>query len=201
MDTADIKTLVTSQAPSLAGVLGGADAPMALAALGRSLVGDDQASPDVVAKALSSADPDVALRVRQAEESLLSRLDRASTSLAQLNAGARGSGGGTVQRDQAAALDRQQARQRQTRSNDKTNGWLAIITTTGFFVILLFVIGAPYVLRVPAVSNPVAETLLGVLGTGWVAVISYYFGSSVGSKEKTALFGESMAPPADKSKL
>jgi hypothetical protein len=116
MDTADIKTLVTSQAPSLAGVLGGADAPMALAALGRSLVGDDQASPDVVAKALSSADPDVALRVRQAEEYLLSRLDRASTSLAQLDAGARGSGGGTVQRDQAAALDRQQARQRQTRA-------------------------------------------------------------------------------------
>ena len=39
-------------------------------------------------------------------------------------------------------------------------------------------------------AGAAAPTLLGVLGTSWVAIISSYFGSSLGSKEKTALLAE-----------
>lgn len=203
MDLAEMKRRVETMSGPLAAMLGSANGPIALAALGRTLVGDDQATMDEMASALSGHDPAIALKVKQAEQYLLSRLDQAGASLAEIEKleGA-GPSSATIERDQAAALDRQQARQRQTHSNDRTNGALAILVTAGFFIIMLLVILMPYI-RTPFTTdtNPVAETLLGVLGTGWVAVISYYFGSSIGSKEKTALFGESMAPPADKSKL
>ena len=39
-------------------------------------------------------------------------------------------------------------------------------------------------------AGAAAQTLLGVLGTSWVAIIGSYFGSSLGSKEKTALLAE-----------
>ena len=89
-----------------------------------------------------------------------------------------------------AANDRANARQSQQVTNDRTAAYLAYIVTVGFILMLLFVA------RVGVSNqNPVIFTLLGILGTGWASIISFFYGSSVGSREKNSLLGEANTPP------
>jgi len=58
---------------------------------------------------------------------------------------------------------------------------LGLVVTVGFFGLL-------YILAfrsVPENSKDVLYAMVGVLGTAWVAIVNYYFGSSVGSDTKT----------------
>ena len=61
---------------------------------------------------------------------------------------------------------------------------LAILVTLGFFGVILFIL---LVKTKTDDISAVAQTLLGILGTAWISIITFYFGSSVGSKEKTKL--------------
>lgn len=191
-DTEKLAALVATFSPLLAGLMSGPLHPSVLSALGRTIVNDDQAGADEVAAALNAGGPDLGSRIHQAEQMLLAKLAVPGSPVAV--------GGGNPEAiGQQASLDRQQARQRQTASNDRVNGLLAYIVTAFFFLALLLVICLPYLHPMTAgpdgtpfpagsiANNAVAQTLLGVLGTGWAAIISFYFGSSVGSKEKTAL--------------
>ena len=58
--------------------------------------------------------------------------------------------------------------------------------TLGFFTVIAYILRNP----MPHSESALAQTLLGVLGTSWVGIITFYFGSSIGSKEKTALLAE-----------
>jgi hypothetical protein len=71
------------------------------------------------------------------------------------------------------------------RAQDFTTKWLAYVTTIGFFILILALIAMS---RWPGdkAEVPFKETLLtlmGVVGAGWAAIISFYFGSSVGSQQ------------------
>jgi hypothetical protein len=81
-------------------------------------------------------------------------------------------------------------------THDTTSRYLAFSVTAAFFIVLMALVIVPYSKGTGATpfDNPVVQTLPGVLGTGWVSIISFYFGSSVGSKEKTALLSESVVP-------
>lgn len=57
---------------------------------------------------------------------------------------------------------------------------LAYLITLGFFG----VIGALMTLDMPQASHEVLLVMLGTLGTAFVAVITYYYGSSAGSTFK-----------------
>jgi hypothetical protein len=97
--------------------------------------------------------------------------------------------------DYDAASDRQASRQRDVAVNTWVAAALAAVVTIGFFTVLWFLM-QPRVdakTAIPADILPVLQTLLGVLGTAWVSIISYYFGSSVGSKEKSQLLAENVA--------
>ncbi|MGZ8363168.1 MAG: hypothetical protein ACXW3D_04850 [Caulobacteraceae bacterium] len=65
--------------------------------------------------------------------------------------------------------------------NEKIAALLAVLTTLGLFA----VIGV--MLWRGTGDSPVLQTLLGALGASWVSVVSYYFGSSAGSKAKDAV--------------
>lgn len=69
--------------------------------------------------------------------------------------------------------------------------FLAIGSTVGFFS----AIGLLAEHQVPAESHDVLLALVGSLGTAWIGVMNYYFGSSSGSKAKT----EIMAKNGEKS--
>ncbi|MGH9432533.1 MAG: hypothetical protein ACRD3T_13410 [Terriglobia bacterium] len=60
---------------------------------------------------------------------------------------------------------------------------LGLLVTLGFFGLLYWMA----MREIPATNKDVLNIMLGSLGTAWVAVIGYYFGSSSGSDRKTEL--------------
>jgi predicted Na+-dependent transporter len=60
---------------------------------------------------------------------------------------------------------------------DWTPHVLALIVTFGFFALLGYLAVRP----VPAESKDVLNIMLGSLASGWVSIVSYYFGASLGS--------------------
>lgn len=99
--------------------------------------------------------------------------------------------------------------------NNNTTIWLAYITTFGFFFLVLCLIGfdrfpsvfaalknvgasgavpAPAPAAAPGTGatdlatapyRDILMTLMGVIGTAWAGIISFYFGSSVGSRAQS----------------
>ena len=78
--------------------------------------------------------------------------------------------------------DKANARAREIAVKDKVPLVLALIVTLGFFGILLLVMLG----HVEETETQIMDIMIGSLGTAWVSIISYYFGSSKGSKEKDA---------------
>lgn len=85
-----------------------------------------------------------------------------------------------------AAGDRASARAMQVQTRSILPGLLASGVTIGFFGLLaLTATHAP-----PASSEKVLDVMTGSLGTAWIMVISYYFGSSSGSAAKTQILND-----------
>jgi hypothetical protein len=88
-----------------------------------------------------------------------------------------------------AASDRDSARKREMTVLDNTPKVLAYLVTGGFFSVLGFMLTN----TVPVESKDVLNLLLGSLGTAWISVISYYYGSTSGSRAKTELLAKAPA--------
>lgn len=91
-----------------------------------------------------------------------------------------------VKAEEIAAADRNSARQREMTVKDWTPAILAYGITAGFFSILGFML----VKQIPDTGHDALLIMLGALGGAWGAVVSYYFGSSAGSAQKTDLLGK-----------
>ena len=62
----------------------------------------------------------------------------------------------------------------------KMTALMAILTTVGFFGILTVIL----FVGIPETNKDAFNVLLGTLTTAWIAVITYYFGSSLGNDTK-----------------
>jgi len=90
-----------------------------------------------------------------------------------------------------AAGDRSNARAREIALRDRIPAILAIAVTAGFFGLLFFLLRwAP-----PKQNEALLDITLGSLGTAWVAIISYYFGSSAGSERKNEIIAKMTGNP------
>ncbi len=85
--------------------------------------------------------------------------------------------------------DRDSARKREMEVKDNVPRNLAYTLLVGFFAVMGFLMFA----TVPVGSRDLLNILLGMLGTSVVSVVSYYFGSSQGSAEKTKLLAKADA--------
>lgn len=77
--------------------------------------------------------------------------------------------------------DSQSARDMQISTHSTTPTVLSYLITAGFFSILLYMMSDKYVSSEPLL------VMLGSLGTAWVAVVNFWFGSSHGSQTKDKL--------------
>lgn len=90
--------------------------------------------------------------------------------------------------EELATADRASARQREmalaaSGQTDWTPKILAYSVTVGFFSVLFFMMMYP----VPPGVERVIDVMLGSLGMAWIAIVTYYFGSSSGSAAKSRI--------------
>lgn len=157
------KDIVATVAPGIATALGGPLAGLAVGAIGKAF-GLDSATTEQVANAVAGAKPEDLYNLKIAEKEFQQRMAELDVDLVRI-----------------AASDRDSARQRQIAVKDKIPAILAIAVTGGFFGVLAFMLTQ----EVPAGSKDVLNIMLGSLGTAWIQVMAYYFGSSSGSDKKT----------------
>jgi hypothetical protein len=135
-------------------------------AVGKTVAADPQA----IAEAVSGATPDQLLQLKQADNAFAEQMQQIGFAHAD-------------ELEKIAADDRANARARQVAVRDLTPTVLAFGVTIGFFATLWFVFGH----GVAAEARDMANIMVGTLGTAWVGVITYYFGSSAGSDRKTEI--------------
>lgn len=161
----DWKTIVGTVAPTLASALGGPLAGVAVKTLASQLLNKPDATDQEVEAAITGADPQTLLKLKEID---------AEFKKTMVDAG--------IKIEQIAADDRANARSREIQVRDFTPAILAYAITVGFFGTLGFML----IHGKPETGGDALLVMLGSLGTAWAGVIAYYFGSSSGSKDKTA---------------
>jgi hypothetical protein len=196
--TALIQAAIKGSAPRLAAALDGPDAAIAIAALGRDLAGDALATPDQVLAALHTADK---ASIQAAEQGVLSRLQKGGETL-ELATQVLASSNAAMD---ASFKDTENARLAQIQGHDTTARILAMGVSAIFGLVLVaLVLIALSGRSIDDSVKPLLYTLLGVLATAWTNIIGFYFGSSVGSMQKSqaiqaSLMQQSAAPPGGSS--
>lgn len=183
MSDFDWRSVAQSVAPLIATALGGPLAGMAATVIGRVVLGRGDTDPTTVEEAQAAvaacATPDDLVRLREAEAVLRQMEIDQNIKFAEL----------TVQ-------DRADARERETKTGDRTTSWLAKIVL-GYFasVSILILLGVYMVLTGDlAITSDTREVALFVVGmvngiyTSAVAavmmILSYYFGTTLSSSSK-----------------
>ena len=156
--------LVRTVAPSIATAVGGPLAGMATRAISEALLGKPDGTEDELIDAAAKATPEQLLALKKAEQDFAVRMRELEIDLQRID-----------------AADRSSAREREVKTGDWTPRVLAAAVTLGFFGVLGYMIAY----GLPPQGGEALLVMLGTLGTAWGAIVSYYFGSSAGSKEKT----------------
>lgn len=168
----DWKGLVKSIAPTIGTALGGPLGGIAGVALTKALgLGDGAAKDDAaLATAVQGASPDQLLALKQADQEFALQMQKLGfENIEALEA--------------IAASDRASARDREIKTQDWMPKALGLAITLGFFGLLYFLLRH----EPPSGSRDILNIMLGSLGSAWIGVVTYYFGSSAGSARKTEL--------------
>jgi hypothetical protein len=188
VDWKDVLGVVNKLAPAIATGLGGPLAGGAVTALqqvfGLTPSGTTKDDQSQLAAAISGASADQLLALKRADQEYMVKMQELGfKNIESLEA--------------LATSDRNSARQREIAIKDNTPKILAYGITAGFFSILGFMLFS----EVPLGSKDILNIMLGTLGTSWVGVIGYYFGTTSSSQMKTQLLARAEPIKADKQEL
>jgi hypothetical protein len=131
---------------------------------------DVPADATAIEKATSSATAEQLLAIKQADQAFAFKMQEL--------------GYANVEKLEAiAADDRKSAREREIAVKDWTPKLLAVVVTIGYFGIL------GYILQygIPKEGGDALLLMLGALGSGWMMVLAYYYGTSAGSAAKNEM--------------
>lgn len=174
--TFDWKSVVKTVAPGIATALGGPLAGLGVAAICSALgIENDPDKPDEtetkIAQALKTATPETLLALKQADNQFKLDIKKLDIDIERIH-----------------MEDRASARQRQVALKDDTPAVLALLLTVGFFGAL----AAHIFWDIPAGNQTLLNVMLGSLGTAWTASMTYFFGSSAGSRSKEITMAETI---------
>jgi len=164
----DWKSTLRTVAPALGTALGGPMVGLAVRTVSETLLGKPDATEDEIAAAMQGATPDQMLALQQADYAFKAHM-------AELN----------VDLERIGQADRESAREFATKTSFLPQVVLSTLYIGGYFwVLYLFMqgeidIGPEYI--------GTFKGLLGALTTPNFMILSYWFGSTRGSAEKTAL--------------
>lgn len=180
MDWAKLASNVASLAPGLGAAIGG---PVgAVAGLGIraicGLFGIDSKADDAAAQveqALSGMTPEQALQLKQADQQFIKDMKALDVDVFRLE-----------------VQDRDSARHRESSVGSRAVTALAFIIVGGFLGMVYGLLSG----NLEAVDSVLAGTLIGYVSAKAEQVVSYYFGSSLGSARKTELASQAKGGPA-----
>ncbi|HYZ21927.1 MAG TPA: hypothetical protein VE690_07180 [Rhodopila sp.] len=164
--------LLEKVAPTIALAVGGPLAGTAVTYLGRALGLDVGSDPEKVAAVMAAPTPEQLEAMQKADHDFALAMGQLNLSLEKQN-------------DE----DRTSARAREMTVKDRTPRILAYALTAGLFGFIALLLLVPHI---PDNSMQALNLALGSIATAWVAVISYYFGSSSGSQAKDLLLYHSV---------
>lgn len=166
------KNILKKVVPTLGAALGGPLAGVALAALGEGLLGKSNASEKEIEEALAVASPDTLVKLREMDQAFAAKLKQLDIDVFKLE-----------------VEDRISARSLYT-----VNYWPQIILSSaflfGYFTVLVLLMTG--LTRIPPEFRSTFDIILGVITTNIPFIMGFWFGSSFGSKEKTAALAGSM---------
>lgn len=163
----DWKALVRSVAPTLGTALGGPLAGSAVAAIATSLLGKP-GTEDEIAAVLASASPEQVAAIKKADQEFAARMKEAD-----------------VHFEEIAVRDRESARGREIATHDTWTPRIGfLVVTIGFFYVLGYII--THGVATDTNGGAIVLTLVGVLGTVWVQMCNYIYGSTSASRDKDA---------------
>lgn len=171
----DLKQILRTAAPMLGTALGGPFGAVAGKLVAEAL-GNPEAKPDEIARALAVATPEQMMQLKQAEQDFQARMAAMGFDNAQ----------------KLAALDvddRKSARDMQVSQRSYIPAVLSIITVIGFFGLLIGAAAGVVTLT----GSDVLMLLLGVLARETASVYAFWLGSSSGSQQKTELLTQRKA--------
>lgn len=196
----DWKTLVRTVAPSIASVFGTPLAGMGVTALLNVLLPPDAARPapgdaeDVIKQALLGANPDLMMKVKQAEQQFLLDMKRLDIDLEK-----------TL--DQLDVQDRSNARDLKVNWL-KTDKWdyepvLAALVLVAFGYAEFWVFGYASSTVEPMDANKamLVGKMLGMIDAGFMALVLFRWGSSKSSERKTEIAAQTEAQKIDAGKV
>jgi hypothetical protein len=165
----DWKNIVSRTAPLLGAALGGPLGGIAVAKIADALGLSDKTEA-AITEALAGTTPEQLLALKNADQTFSVRMQELVFADAKDSAS-------------IAAGDRDSARKRESEVKDNTPRNLAYIVTAGYFsIVALLILG-----KIPVENKDMLFIMLGTLGTAWVGVMAYYFGTTANSKHKTDL--------------
>lgn len=170
MNWKDIKGVIGKGVPLLGSLLAGSAGETAGSLIASAL--GCEADPDVVADTLKT-DPDAYLKLQELEMNHKVELQKIQ-----------------LQEAETYLADRQSARSREietTKATGKRDWFMHALA--GLFVAGFFVLMGILMFR-PVQENTILTMVVGALVSGVSMVLSYFFGSSKGSNDKTALLGK-----------
>lgn len=170
----DWKKIVGAVAPTLATALGGPLAGAAVGALSSAVLGKDDGNEAELAAAIQGGGPDVLVKLKEAEQAFAVRMRELDIDV-----------------DKVHQQDRANARDRELKGGDPWTPRVLASVIIGGFLAMVYMVLAGFVqgLKDPMVAGMVG-TLIGYVSAKADQVVSYYFGSSSGSAEKTALLAK-----------
>jgi len=155
------KSVLATVAPLIGTALGGPFGGLAGSLLSKALGTSD---PKAMEAAITSTDPDILLKLKQADSDF-------QTQMKALD----------ISEEKLTFDDRANARALEIATHDSTPRYLAYLITLGFFGTLAYLI----IYGKPQTGGDVMLVMVGALGSAWTGIVSYYYGSSAGSAAKT----------------
>lgn len=163
-DNAQWKDLVASVAPTLAGMLGGPLAGVAVSMMAEKMLDDPQATEEDIASSLASANVGDLNKLKHLEKDIRVQLRELG-----------------IRENQLIYDDKADARARHAQLKDKMPGILSILLTLGFFGVLAAMIFG----QADPANESVLQVMLGALSTAWIGSMQFFFGTTQSSRDKT----------------
>lgn len=164
-----LKSIVKAVAPTLGTALGGPAGGMAAKIISEKILGKPDASEAEIEDFLLTASPEQMLELKKLDAQFAVDMKKLDIDVFRIESD-----------------DKKSAR-----AMFGINIWpqisLTALFTVGYFVVLIVLLKGS--VSIPADSQPVVNVVIGVLTAGMSTVLAFWFGSSVGSKEKNDMIG------------